>query len=253
MQKAGENTINIQTESITMPTYKTIKLTESDLCHFICECIGETVNEARESTIAANRMIKALYKGVDSLTHSRYRDNGWENIDNVLGTIESIVGSEGEASFWCENGGYVKDNQGVPIYKEWKVLIELNNGGKITGSVKANACGTREDPFDFYDITCTFDRHRETVRESSKPKLCEGKIDNRTYTHYAVGKASGKIVNGWDFRGYDPAELRSDPNYYFFDDLAENGFNRKDYTILNRASCIRRGIDPAIDENWGNR
>jgi hypothetical protein len=230
-----------------------IKLTESELNNTIRETIRTFIKEAKESTLAANKMRKRLYRGVSEITGSLYSDTGWNHVDNVMARIESIVGDEGEATFWCKNTGYVKNNQGEIIYKEWQVLVTLNNGGRIRGAIRANPAGTLDDPFKRYDITCTFERDTEPVMESAKARLCEGTIDNRKYTHYAVGKASGKIVNGWEYGGYDPADLRSDPNYYFFDDLAENGFKRKDYTILNRASCVLRGIDPAIDENWGNR
>lgn len=122
----------------------------------IRESIARVINEGKESTASANRMIKILYKGVNDLTAHLYRDTDWYNIDNVFERIENIIGSEGELFVWCENGGYVKDREGKPIYKEWKLRIELSNGGMIGGSVKANAAGSVKDPLDAYDITCTF-------------------------------------------------------------------------------------------------
>lgn len=122
----------------------------------IRESLARVVNEARESTLAANRLIKILYKGVNDLTSHLYKDTDWHNIDNVFKRIENIIGSEGQLFVWCENGGYVKDREGKPIYKEWKLRIELSNGGMIGGSVKAHAAGSINDPLDAYDITCTF-------------------------------------------------------------------------------------------------
>jgi hypothetical protein len=42
------------------------------------------------------------------------------------------------------------------VCKEWHLKIELNNGGLIGGIVKAHTAGSVMDPFDAYDITCTF-------------------------------------------------------------------------------------------------
>lgn len=115
-----------------------------------------SLKESREVTTATNRLIKTLYKEVDDLTSHIYRDNDWRYVNNVFQRIEDVIGSDGELSVWCENGGYVKDNDGTPIYKEWKLKIKLNNGGAIGGSVKAHTAGSVMDPFDAYDITCTF-------------------------------------------------------------------------------------------------
>ena len=129
---------------------------KTSIKQIIRESLARVINEGKESTASANRMIKILYKGVNDLTSHLYRDNDWRYINAVFQRIEDIVSSEGELSVWCENGGYVKDREGKPIYKEWKLRIELNNGGMIGGSVKANAAGSIEDPLDAYDITCTF-------------------------------------------------------------------------------------------------
>lgn len=47
---------------------------------------------------------------------------------------------------------------------------------------------------------------RRIIRESSEE-------DN--YTHFAVNKETKKIVNGWDYHGYDQNELRQFKRDYF--------------------------------------
>lgn len=85
---------------------------------------------------------------------------------------------------------------------------------------------------------------RRIIRESSEE-------DN--YTHFAVNKETKKIVNGWDYHGYDPSELRQFKKDYFFDDLEDYGLNPKDYVILTKGYLIRReGIDPNDQSNWAN-
>ena len=73
-----------------------------------------------------------------------------------------------------------------------------------------------------------------------------------SYTHFAVNKADGKIVNGWDYSDYDPSELRQFKNDYFFNDLKDYGLNPKEYTILTKNRLIRDGIDPLDQSNWSN-
>ena len=84
---------------------------------------------------------------------------------------------------------------------------------------------------------------RRIIRESSEE-------DN--YTHFAVNKETKKIVNGWDYNGYDPSELRQFKRDYFFDDLEDYGLNPKDYTIVTRDYLERKGIDPNDQSNWAN-
>ena len=84
---------------------------------------------------------------------------------------------------------------------------------------------------------------RRIIRESS---------EEENYTHFAVNKNTNMIVNGWDYHGYEPSELRQFKRDYFFDDLRDYGLNPKDYTIVTRAYLERQGIDPNDQSNWAN-
>lgn len=90
------------------------------------------------------------------------------------------------------------------------------------------------------------------VEKSVKRILKEGKINNPEYTHYAINKATNKIVNGWDYSDYDPVELRLDRKYYFIQDLIDYELNPKDYKILTTKMLMKMGIDPNDDNNWAN-
>ncbi len=72
------------------------------------------------------------------------------------------------------------------------------------------------------------------------------------YTHFAVSKESGKIVNGWEYSGYDPADLRQFKKDYFFNDLSDMGFNPANFKILTVKGLAKYGIDPNDDRNWSN-
>ena len=44
-------------------------------------------------------------------------------------------------------------------------------------------------------------------------------VINPKYTHFAVMKDTNEIVNGWDYNGVEPQELKSFKKDYFFNDL----------------------------------
>jgi len=72
------------------------------------------------------------------------------------------------------------------------------------------------------------------------------------YTHFAVNKQTNKIVNGWDYSGYDPSELRQFKKDYFIEDLIDMEFNPNDYKILTDRGCRQQGINPDDDMCWSN-
>lgn len=76
--------------------------------------------------------------------------------------------------------------------------------------------------------------------------------NNQNYTHFAVSRKNGKILNGWDYSEYDPSELREFKKDYFDNDLIDYGFNPKDFRILTYKYLVRNGIDPNDNSNWAN-
>lgn len=76
--------------------------------------------------------------------------------------------------------------------------------------------------------------------------------NNQNYSHFAVNKATNKIVNGWDYSEYDPSELRQFKKDYFDVDMIDYGFNPRDYKIVTGKYLLRQGIDPDDNNNWAN-
>jgi hypothetical protein len=76
--------------------------------------------------------------------------------------------------------------------------------------------------------------------------------NNQNYSHFAVNKSTNKIVNGWDYNGYDPQELKQFKHDYFIQDMIEYGFNPKQYKIYTGKYLKRNGIDPDDNNNWSN-
>ena len=91
------------------------------------------------------------------------------------------------------------------------------------------------------------------VNEAVRIYLNESFQNNQNYTHFAVNKTTGKIVNGWDYADYDPEELRQFKRDYFTQDLIDNDLDPKQYKIVTGKYLIRQGINPDDNNNWANQ
>ena len=74
------------------------------------------------------------------------------------------------------------------------------------------------------------------------------KVDS-TYTHFAIDKSTGKIVNGWE---YDSDTDRESIREYCKMDLEDMFPERKfsEFKILTTKSLQKQGIDPFSWDNW---
>ena len=95
---------------------------------------------------------------------------------------------------------------------------------------------------------------RKCINEKGMEEGCneESFQNNQNYSHFAVNKATNKIVNGWDYSDYDPSELRQFKNDYFTVDLVDNDLDPKQYKIVTSKYLLRQGIDPNDNNNWAN-
>ena len=102
-------------------------------------------------------------------------------------------------------------------------------------------------------IRLTESELKKVITESVRSVLAESSFkNNQSYTHFAVNKETNKIVNGWDYRGYDSNELRQFKKDYFIVDLVDYGWNPKNYKIVGEKYLLRNGIDPNNNANWAN-
>lgn len=77
--------------------------------------------------------------------------------------------------------------------------------------------------------------------------------NDQNYTHFAVNKETGKIVNGWDYSDHNPQELRQFKKDYFDTDLLDYELDPRNYRILTRQYLMRMRIDPRDNRNWAQR
>jgi len=80
--------------------------------------------------------------------------------------------------------------------------------------------------------------------DSNKNKI------NPKYTHFAIYKPNGKIINGWEYKGYDPEELKMEKKHYFFNDIVDMDFQPKEVNVLTLKILQKRGINPFDINNW---
>lgn len=142
-------------------------------------------------------------------------DDGYIFVSKVEG---SVLNNKQEASeLWKEVGECVNK-----INSFNKKLTELHMGGRTN-------------------------RFESKLRENH-----EGFKNNQGYTHFAVNKSTGKIVNGWDYKGYEPSDLKQFKKDYFIDDLVNYGLKPKLYKIVTGKYLLKKGIDPDDNGNWAN-
>ena len=70
------------------------------------------------------------------------------------------------------------------------------------------------------------------------------------YTHFAVLKRDNKVLTGWDYRGYDSEDLKSDKRHYFFDDIKDMQIDPKLTKVVTTKYLQKLGIDPFNFDNW---
>ena len=135
--------------------------------------------------------------------------------------------------------------KGVPMSNESKLF---NSFGKLVMESKNKKQRMR----------LTESELKQVIKEASlnilKNMLSEGRPfkNNQHYTHFAVSKKNGKILNGWDYKGYDPEELRHFKEDYFNVDLRDYGFDPKNCRILTYKYLVRNGLNPDDNSNWAN-
>lgn len=129
-----------------------------------------------------------------------------------------------------------------------KTFIRINynrlDGGK-TGYVLASKKDWLEEKISIANI-----KNYKLAKGGAIPKfdkLPKNRQANKKYTHFAVAKTNGKIVNGWETIS-DVETLK----YYTKGDLKDNFPDNKfsDFKIVSGKHLIRNGINPYDFDNW---
>lgn len=88
----------------------------------------------------------------------------------------------------------------------------------------------------------------EQVVKEEVNKLNEARPSgvNKKYTHFALDKATNKIVNGWEYKDLDKESIA----YYVKGDLKDMDIKPAEVSILTAQALKKRGIDPFTWDSW---
>lgn len=131
--------------------YKNMKITENKIKKIVSESIQKIINEDKEQTKLTKILIKKLYK-VASSYNSLYRDDDWRYFRLLLQDLKHVSGVENIDV----NGGKYHRNKNGEMYKEYKLNIYTEFDTLIVGIVNCYLNGTEENPYETYDMVCTF-------------------------------------------------------------------------------------------------
>lgn len=129
-----------------------------------------------------------------------------------------------------KNDNYVKQNNPDPNYDETDVIDQDDQDNDMVDTLKKSL-------------------HKVDTKKGVS-ETDNQQIINPKYTHFAILKNNGMIVNGWDYNGYEPEELKMEKNNYFFNDIRDNQIEPRIVNIVTTKHLQRKGIDPFDTNNW---
>lgn len=209
-----------------------IRLTEEDLHNIISESVKRYLNEMDYGTVSNNQVGKS---GKERALMFQKFEKQLMNNEEVMFNIPL-------------NNFNVFSVEITPISNSNVTLYDVQT------SLSSKRCVSPREALSFVEqnYQTALSQISESQNYSNQLSFLNEAINNQDYTHFAVNKSTNKIVNGWDYNGYEPSELRSFKKDYFDSDLIDYGLNPKEYKILTLNRLIKMGIDPNNDENWTN-
>ena len=97
------------------------------------------------------------------------------------------------------------------------------------------------------------DKILKEAYEEIKQEIADGKLGeaksfpvNPKYTHFAVDKATNKIITGWEYKDLDAQSIAE----YIKGDLKDLGVKPSDVTIKTVSSLKTKGVDPFNWDSW---
>lgn len=74
-------------------------------------------------------------------------------------------------------------------------------------------------------------------------------VINKKYTHFCVSKATGNIVDAWEYpKDYDMSDIKE----YYVMDMRDNDRDIKDFKLVEALPLFKKGVNPYDSANWGN-
>jgi len=131
-----------------------------------------------------------------------------------------------------------KDANGIEFVGPMKNLHQVSkeNSSKIGASKKL-----------------AFESIMDEINFNPEQTIEEDVMADKNYTHFAILKKTGQIMNAWNYSGEDPEDIKDTRNgdMYFFNDIQDQypdeGIRKGDVKISGRKNLQ---VDPENIENW---
>jgi hypothetical protein len=83
-------------------------------------------------------------------------------------------------------------------------------------------------------------------------KIKKENLNMENKTHFAINKKTNKILESWNYFGYDINELKKYKDEYFTKKLKKiyPNINESDVTVLTKDSLTKKDINPNMKDNW---
>lgn len=196
----------------------------------------------------AEKLISDFEKG---MFNQIFDDNAKKEIKKAIADYRNEMAKGGKVP----DSVYVKASYYLSFsdYDEMKKNVDnVIAQSKIDGSKMLDiTLDENVTPTEEYEYEFTVD---DFLSEIGYKKSCGGSMEkggafkvNKKYTHFAVNKETGKIVNGWETIS-DVDSLK----HYAKTDLEDMDLKPSDYKILSAAALKQRGIDPFDWTSWEN-
>lgn len=132
-------------------------------------------------------------------------------------------------------------------YGEDKTLVGiLNTVKETTGAASSGAYvgGMSGGPIK-KDMT---NSPKEAMSDLINDDMNSSSEINQEYTHFAVFKDSGKIADGWDYKGVDVEDIKEYSKYDLIDNYPDH--KPSEFKIVTKQGLKNKGVDPFNSNNW---
>lgn len=94
-----------------------------------------------------------------------------------------------------------------------------------------------------------YDFKKEKKLEENK---MEKKVKKNNATHFAINKKTNKILESWNYNGYELDELKTHKHEYFTKDLNRNYpfLNENDIVVVNAQNLDKRQLNESNKKDW---
>jgi hypothetical protein len=91
-------------------------------------------------------------------------------------------------------------------------------------------------------------KKNKKVQENKMGKI----INESNATHFAVNKKTNKILESWNYEGYDHSELKIFKNEYFAKDVKKSypSLKEGDYMVITKSNLHKRNLNESSKADW---